>query len=286
PFKTTGKVEKELGWKKLYTKEKNDTKEVEPTLPNVCMNDTVISKPETKKGLTQPPKYYTEGTLITAMKNVGGSSDNKENKDILKETEGIGTEATRANVIETLKKQEYIIVQKKHILVTEKAKTLCEIIKNDEITNADMTAKWEKYLKKIRNEAGTQEAFLKSITNFINHLISNVQETFNNSAIKTHVQEIENSKAIGICPNCQKDIVDKGKFYGCTGYKEGCKFSLPKQWSSKTLTKKNISDLLTKKETTTIKGFKSKKGTPFNAKLKLKEGKLEFFFENKKKKEI
>ncbi|MDN6629894.1 MAG: DNA topoisomerase [Staphylococcus equorum] len=104
PFKTTRKVEKELGWKKLYIKEKKDSKEIEPTLPNVLMNDTVISNPETKKGLTQPPKYYTEGTLITAMKNVGGSSDTKENKDILKETEGIGTEATRANVIETLKK--------------------------------------------------------------------------------------------------------------------------------------------------------------------------------------
>ena len=216
------------------------------------------------------------------MKNVGGSSDNKENKDILKETEGIGTEATRANVIETLKKQEYIIVQKKNILVTEKAKTLCEIIKNDEITNADMTAKWEKYLKKIRNEAGTQEAFLKSITNFINHLMENVQETFKNSDIKNHVKEIESENIIGTCPNCQKDVIDKGKFYGCTGYKEGCKFSLPKQWSSKTLTQKNISDLLTKKETATIKGFKSKKGTPFNAKLKLKESKLEFVFENKK----
>ena len=159
--------------------------------------------------MTQPPKHYTEGTLITAMKNVGGSSDNKENKDILKETEGIGTEATRANVIETLKKQEYITIQKKNILVTEKAKTLCEIIKNDEITNADMTAKWEKYLKKIRNEVGTQEAFLQSITNFINHLINNVQETFQNSDIKTHVKEISTDKAIGKCPICQKELIDK-----------------------------------------------------------------------------
>ena len=103
PFKMTRKVEKELGWEKLYIKEKKDTKEIELTLPNVLMNDTVMTKPETKKGLTQPPKHYTEGTLITAMKNVGGSSDNKENKDILKETEDIGTEATRANVIESLK---------------------------------------------------------------------------------------------------------------------------------------------------------------------------------------
>lgn len=145
-----------------------------------------------------------------------------------------------------------------------------------------MTAKWEKYLKKIRNEVGTQEAFLQSITNFINHLINNVQETFQNSDIKTHVKEISTDKAIGKCPICQKELIDKGKFYGCTGYKEGCKFSLPKKWSSKTLTKKNISYLLTKKETTTIKGFKNKKGTSFNAKLQLKDNKLEFIFDNKK----
>ena len=113
--------------------------------------------------------------------------------------------------------------------------TLCDIIKNGEITNTDMAAKMERYLK-----------------------------------------------IIGFFPNCQKNIIDKGEFYGSIGYKEGCKFSLPKQWSSKTLTKKNISDLLTKKETTTIKGFKNKKGTSFNAKLQLKDNKLEFIFDNKK----
>ncbi|WP_414033477.1 topoisomerase C-terminal repeat-containing protein [Carnobacterium maltaromaticum] len=113
-------------------------------------------------------------------------------------------------------------------------------------------------------------------------MINNVQETFQNSDIKTHVKEISTDKAIGKCPICQKELIDKGKFYGCTGYKEGCKFSLPKKWSSKTLTKKNISDLLTKKETTIIKGFKNKKGTSFNAKLQLKDNKLEFIFDNKK----
>ncbi|HFN9855008.1 TPA: DNA topoisomerase 3 [Enterococcus faecium] len=281
-FQSIGKTPKQEGWKILFKQQNKEEKEDVQTLPLVIIGEHAEVDVKSTEKETQPPKAFTEGTLLTAMKTANKTVDDEEAIKILQEVEGIGTEATRANVIETLKKQEYITIQKKNILVTEKAKTLCEIIKNDEITNADMTAKWEKYLKKIRNEVGTQEAFLQSITNFINHLINNVQETFQNSDIKTHVKEISTDKAIGKCPICQKEMIDKGKFYGCTGYKEGCKFTLPKKWSSKTLTKKNISDLLTKKETTTIKGFKNKKGTSFNAKLQLKDNKLEFIFDNKK----
>ncbi|MDN6166028.1 MAG: topoisomerase C-terminal repeat-containing protein [Staphylococcus equorum] len=77
-------------------------------------------------------------------------------------------------------------------------------------------------------------------------------------------------------------MIDKGKFYGCSGYTEGCKFTLPKRWSQKALTKKNVRDLLSKKETSLIKGFKSKKGSNFSAKLKLtNEMKLTFEFPDK-----
>ena len=87
-------------------------------------------------------------------------------------------------------------------------------------------------------------------------------------------------KVIGICPKCQQNILDKGKFYGCSGYKEGCKFTLPKKWSSKTIPKSNIKQLIEKGETTEIKGFKSEKGNKFNAKLKLENDKLQFVFNN------
>lgn len=265
-FKTTGKIEKEIGWKRLI---KEDNQNKDTPLPNVSKSDNVDSDLETKKGKTSPPKYYTEGTLITAMKNIGRISEDEENKDILKETEGIGTEATRANVIETLKKQEYIMVQKKNILVSEKAKTLCEIIKDDEISNADMTAKWEKYLKKIRNEVGTQETFIKSITNFINHLIETVPNTFSNSEIKTHVKEIDNSLTVGICPKCQNNIIEKDKFYGCSNYPT-CKFSLPNDFRKKKLTKKNIKELLEGKETL-VKSIKKADKKTYNANIKLND---------------
>jgi len=163
----------------------------------------------------------------------------------------------------------YITVQKKNIHITEKAKTLCEIIKNDEITNADMTAKWEKYLKKIRNEAGTQEVFLKSITNFILHLIETVPNTFSNSKIKKHVRKIDTRPAIGTCPKCQNNIIEKGKFYGCSNYPT-CKFTLPNDFRKKKLTKKNIKELLEGKETL-VKSIKKADKKTYNANIKLND---------------
>lgn len=93
---------------------------------------------------------------------------------------------------------------------------------------------------------------------------------------------MEQENVMGTCPKCQNSVVDKGKFYGCSSYKDGCKFTLPKRWSQKALTKKNVQDLLSKRETSLIKGFKSKKGSNFSAKLTLNdEMKLAFEFPKK-----
>lgn len=218
------------------------------------------------------------------MKHVGRAMDDKDSKDILKETEGIGTEATRASIIETLKKQDYITISKSKIYVTEKGELLCRIIAEDEIVNAGMTAQWERYLKKIRSQQGTQEAFLDSIERFVQHLIEKVPQNFQDK--KENIADVaghmEQENVMGTCPKCQNSVVDKGKFYGCSGYKDGCKFTLPKRWSQKALTKKNVQDLLSKRETSLIKGFKSKKGSNFSAKLTLNdEMKLAFEFPKK-----
>lgn len=281
-FQSKGKTEKERGWKRLYKQEEKDKDD--PLLPEVTVNDSVAFALETKEGKTQPPNYYTEGTLLTVMKHVGRAMDDKDSKDILKETEGIGTEATRASIIETLKKQDYITISKSKIYVTEKGELLCRIIAEDEIANAGMTAQWERYLKKIRSQQGTQEAFLGSIERFVQHLIEKVPQNFQDK--KENIADVaghmEQENVMGRCPKCQNSVVDKGKFYGCSGYKDGCKFTLPKRWSQKALTKKNVQDLLSKRETSLIKGFKSKKGSNFSAKLTLNdEMKLAFEFPKK-----
>ena len=161
-FHSTGKIEIEKGWKAILT---TPSEEKDYLLPAIQKDDTVQSLFEQKEGHTQPPKYYTEGTLLSAMKNVGRSLDDVS-KNILKETAGIGTEATRASIIENLKQKKYISIQSKKILVTNKGKLLCDMIKDDEIANAEMTAKWETYLKKIREKKGSQKAFLNSIQKF------------------------------------------------------------------------------------------------------------------------
>ncbi len=242
-FKTTGKIEIEKGWKQIYQDDEDKNNTSEDTLPNVSANDMVIVRFENKKGETKPPRYYTEGTLLTAMKNAGNKLD-KENKDILKESEGIGTEATRASIIENLKHKQYISNKGKNILVTEKGNALCEIIGNDPIANAEMTAQWEKYLKKIQENTGTQEKFLTSIQKFIKYTIENVPKSFeNNQKIEEHVNNLEADNLLGTCPKCGGNVTDKGKFYGCSGYPD-CKFTLSKDFRSKKLTKKNIKDLL------------------------------------------
>lgn len=281
-FKTTGKVEIDKGYRRLYSDQnKDENNQKDELLPDVSKDMLVQATVEVKKGDTQPPKYYTEGTLLTAMKNVGKTLEDEADKDILKETEGIGTEATRASIIEGLKQRGYITTQSKNILVTDKGITLCEVIQNDPISNAEMTAKWENYLSKIRSEEGSQDTFLQSIKRFIEHTIQTVPNSLKNSNIAQHAKEIKADKIIGHCPNCQNDILDKGKFYGCSNYPE-CHFSLPKKWSSKTLPKKSIQELLTNGITSPIKGFKSKKGNSFTAKLKLTdEYKLTFDFDEK-----
>jgi len=270
-FQTKGKTEKEKGWKRLIQDSKDKKEE---TFPTVSENDTVDYDLRPEEGKTLPPKYYTEGTLLTAMKNVSKTTENQDDKVILKETEGIGTEATRANIIETLKKQKYIIENNGKIYVTKKGNLLCSMIADDEIANAEMTATWERYLKQIQENRGTQEKFLTSIQNFVTHLIEKAPDTFNQKKenIEQVATQIEVNKKVGTCPSCQNTIVDKGKFYGCTGYKDGCTFTLPKKWSKKTITKNMIQDLLSVGKTKKLNGFKSKKGNKYSARLILTNG--------------
>lgn len=263
-FKTTGKVEKEIGWKKIL---KDDKDNKDTPLPNVEKGDVVESKSEHKEGKTTPPKHYTEGTLLTAMKNVGRDLEDEEHQEILKESQGIGTEATRANVIDTLKFQKYITSKGKSILVTDKGNTLCSTLEGNEITNAQLTADWEKHLEQVREGKLTQEAFLGSIERFIKHLIEQAPYLFKDSKVQEQAKKIQKENEIAKCPNCENSLVDKGKFYGCTDYPD-CKFTLSKKFRDKKLTKSNVKELIKEKETIVTK-IKAKSGNKYNAKVKL-----------------
>ncbi|WP_186673502.1 type IA DNA topoisomerase [Sporosarcina sp. BP05] len=278
-FKTIGKTEIEKGWKAIVqTAEKED--EDNQNLPLVAESDPVQSKLEIIEGFTKPPKPYTEGQLINLMKTCGKYVEENDEVAILKEIEGIGTEATRAGVIERVKEQNYIEVKKNIVYVTEKGQIICEAVKGTLLASPTMTAKWELYLQKIGEGTGNQEAFIQNTKNFIEKTIAETNEKIeNNDKIVALKEQAEEKNYITDCPICKKGhIIDKNKVYACTGESNGCKFVIFKKISEKNLSEKMIKTLCEKGTTAKLKGFKSKKGKAFEAKLKLNEGKVEFDF--------
>lgn len=278
-FKTTGKVEKQKGWKGLINETKSEKQENEGVLPAVQKNDEVPCAIETKEKFTTAPKPYTLGQMISLMKTAGKFVENEEDSEILKNVEGTGTEATRAGIIEKIIQQEYISVQKNIVSITNKGIILCEATDGTLLSSPSMTAKWESYLQRIGKGQGDPEHFIKNIINFINKMIDEIPEKLkDHKVIAENVKEHQKVDGIVDCPSCKGQILDKKGFYGCSGYKEGCKVTFPKKIANKTITKSMIKSLCTKGKTNKLKGFKGKKGD-FSAALILDEKyKIKFDF--------
>lgn len=283
PFFTTGKTERDIGWKALFP---TNQKEKEETLPSLRQNETVQSKIGIHEGKTMPPKPYTEGQLITLMKTCGKFVEDRDETEILKEIEGLGTEATRSGIIETIKKHGYIQVTKNIVSLTDKGRILCEAIEGGLLASPSMTAKWETYLRKIGNGEGAADHFLNNIAKFLDSLIQNVPQhietaTFQVKSIPSTATSPRRPVEVAACPTCKKGkIVTRKGFYGCSAYKEGCKQTFPGIFLKKKITASQVKLLCTKGQTNVIKGFVAKSGNKFNAALKLEGEKLVLIFEN------
>ncbi|MFB7158838.1 DNA topoisomerase III [Lysinibacillus sp. NPDC056232] len=280
-FKTVGKTELVKGWKELFSSEK-ELQEREKSLPVVFQDEIVQSKVSILEGTTTPPKPYTEGQLITMMKTCGKSVEDEEEIEVLKSIEGIGTEATRSGIIETIKKHGFIEVRKNIVSITPKGELLCRAIEGTLLSSPSMTAKWEIYLNKIGRGEGSAKHFIESIGKFVNQLIAEVPKQLESLTIEAEQFKPAAVKDIVTCPTCKVGKIGLRKsFYGCSNYKNGCKQTFPGRLLGKKLTEKNINDLCKIGKTAVVKGFKSKNGKQFNASLRLVEGKIEFEFNAK-----
>jgi len=288
-FETTGTVEISKGWRELFPtpkKKKHDGESKEPqALPMLEKGESVLGTVKIKEGITKPPKPYTEGQLIGLMKTCGKSVEDEEDKEILKEVEGLGTEATRSSIIETIKRHGYIKVTKNILSVTKKGEILCQSIDGNLLSSPSMTAKWETYLKKIGRGEGSQEHFLSTIAKFINKLIQEVPEQLQVQAIEESIETTQKSNQIATCPTCKKGWISlKRSLYGCSNYSNGCRLTFPAKMLGKKITEKHVMDLCKKGKTSVIKGMKSKTGKSFNASLKLEGQKIKFEFANSNRK--
>ena len=284
PFKTTGRLDVKQGWKELFPKPSKANQEKDPLLPKVQNGEQVGANLHIKESMTKPPKPYTEGQLINMMKTCGKLVDDEEDVEILKEVEGLGTEATRSSIIETIKAQKYISVRKNNVYVTNKGIMLCESIEGTLLSSPSMTAKWESYLKKIGSGEGSKQVFIKQTSQFIEKLIQETPDLIEKVNIRDTGEKKKSwNEPIAKCPACQTGtIMDRYKFYACSEYKKSCSVAFPKRLAGKSLTPNMIKTLCEKKRTKVLKGFKSKGKKSFSTALVLdEEYKIKFDFAEK-----
>ncbi|MCC4500287.1 DNA topoisomerase 3 [Limosilactobacillus reuteri] len=265
-FTATGAVPINSGWHQLLGKS-----DQEKELPPLSQGAQVEANLTSEQKKTKPPKPFTEGTLITAMKTAGKTLTDTDAQAILKDVEGIGTEATRASILEELKHKGYLVVEKNKLHVTDLGQMLCRAIKTaPTLASAQMTAEWEKKLKAIGQGQQQQATFLQEINRFITELVKKVPAQLQaDRELSAKLNQQAAERQLGSCPKCgQGQIVDKGKLYGCDHYPD-CDFALFKTIAGRPFKPTEVKALLAKGQTKQLSGFKKKAGGTFKAAIKL-----------------
>ena len=174
-FKTTGKEITKPGWRVVFAGEQNEEKEgdKENLLPSFTVGESGPHTPGLTEKWTQPPKPYTEATLLRAMETAGKLVDNEELRDLMKEN-GIGRPSTRAAIIETLYKRNYIRREKKNIVATPTGIELVGIIRNELLKSAELTGQWEKKLRDIERRQYEARTFIEELKAMLQQIVNDV----------------------------------------------------------------------------------------------------------------
>ena len=268
-----------LGWKAVQKeqvadveKKVNDDEQVLPSLPDLTEGEILpLVSAEITEHKTKPKPLYTEATLLSAMENAGKEVEDTESKKAMAEC-GIGTPATRANIIETLILRDYIRREKNAIVPTEKGLAVYEIVKDKRIANAEMTGSWELTLAAIEAGQMPPEKFAQGINSYV----GTICEELLSLAPK------QKSYSTYRCPKCSNESVGiYAKVAKCRH--EDCDFHIFREVCGTLLTEDYIRDLLTIGRTPILKGLTSKAGKKFNARLVLNENyTTSFEFESRK----
>ena len=259
-FKVTGKQILEPGWRVVYKEDAGKPSADENILPLFQKGEHGPHEPELGEKMTQPPKHYTEATLLRAMETAGKSVDDEELRDLLKQN-GIGRPSTRANIIETLFRRKYIFRDKKKIVANPTGIDLIQIIENELLKSAELTGQWEKKLRQIEEGSYEISAFMAEMKEMVTEIVQQVKQS-SGKVIAVAPQEVKTvpvnlSKgarkkrlpaAAGndkmICPKCRIGEVVKGKqAWGCNAFRDGCDFRIPFEFSGKKISETNIKSL-------------------------------------------
>ena len=269
-FTVKGSVIRQSGWRGVCGETNGDT-----ILPDWKEGDVLsLSACSITEGKTKPKPLHTEATLLTAMETAGKEIEDDTLRQAIKDC-GIGTPATRAAIIETLLKREYMVRVKKTLVPTEKGLALYSIVKGMDIANVEMTGRWEAELARIERGEKASADFNAEIETYTRRITADLL------ASEKLFRARETTFA---CPKCGKGSM---RFYAkvvkCDN--ETCALPVFRQVAGKLLSDKEITDLLTEGRTAVLHGFKSKQGKSFDAALAFdEEFRIKFIFDDTKNK--
>jgi DNA topoisomerase-3 len=270
PFKSAGKVLVNPGWLAVYGKEaeSDDTPTLTPVKPDEKVNTSSI---EVKPNVTKPPPRHTEATLLSAMEGAGKLVEDDELREAMRE-KGLGTPATRAATIEGLIYEDYIHRNGRELQATAKAFSLMELLNGlgiPELTKPELTGDWEFKLRQIQRRQKSRAEFMLEIGDMTRHIVERAKK-FEEDTIPGDFGVLKTP-----CPKCGGEVHEKYKQFQC----EKCDFAIWKTLCSRMFEMEEVEKLITEKQVGPLQNFRSKKGFPFAAVLKLNaEFKMEFDF--------
>lgn len=253
-FKVTGKRILEPGWRVVFEygagnkdqgvenvgliEEKDDDEG--RVLPQFVKGERGPHIPDLAQKQTTPPKQYTEATLLRAMETAGKLVENEELRDAMKEN-GIGRPSTRAAIIETLFKRNYICKERKSLVPTQMGIDLIATIQFDLLKSAELTGQWEKKLRDIEKGTFAASQFIDELKQMVGSVVSEVMKQnpirriveVTSQKQETEKPKRKSSKKSEIkegapCPKCGKGVILKGRMaYGCSLWREGCDWRKP-----------------------------------------------------------
>ncbi|RKL69298.1 DNA topoisomerase III [Salipaludibacillus neizhouensis] len=298
-FRSKGKQLLNEGWRKVIPfsqDSQKSAKDNDTSLPPVQNGDEgIVSKVTTKKGETKPPKRYTEGDLILVMKTAGKHIDDDNLVKVMQDTEGLGTEATRAGIIGILKDRSYITVTKNQVFPTDKGRILIQAVGDSILASPEMTAKWEQRLAEIGDGKTPMEPFIEQAKKLSASIIqdarmnakswqldkeklANIQSTRKGWKQKKGTGNYPAKTLVGGCLKCDGKVIDKGNFYGCTNYNQSkCTFTISKRTLGKEISITHVKELLSGGTTSIVQGFE-RNNNVFDAALKWDNNKKKIIF--------
>jgi DNA topoisomerase-3 len=281
-FQTNGKVLVNPGWLAVYGKEAQDD---DATLVAVQKDEIVRNEAVEAVGTkTRPPARYNEGTLLSAMEGAGKLIDDEEFRDAMSE-KGLGTPATRAQVIEGLILEKYMLREGRDLIPTAKAFQLMTLLRGlgvEDLTRPDLTGNWEFKLVEMEHGRLSRDAFMSDIAQMAERIVKKAKE-YDRDTIPGDYATLKTP-----CPKCGGIVKENYRRYTCQGPKgdgvDGCEFSITKIPAGRAFEINEVEQFLRDKKIGPLEGFRSKAGWPFTAELKLaydeeiKNWKLEFDF--------